>query len=147
LQSHLGSECYLYLQARKTGNWNNFRHFQKECKRAFRRAEWKYVNEFIQEGLENNNTKPFWRYVKSRKQDKIGVSPLKSNGQLLSDGKSKAEAHFSGVFMRNNSETPVLKTNRHHIGDITITGRVYTSYYLTLRLVKHQGRTPYLTES
>jgi hypothetical protein len=52
------------------------------------------------------------------------VSPLKSNGQLLIDGKSKAGAlidQFSEVFTRNNSETPVLKRNRHQLGDITIT--------------------------
>jgi hypothetical protein len=104
----------LYTQARKTGKWNNYRHIQRECKRAFRKAEWTYVNEVIQEGLANNNSKPFWRYVKSRKRDNIGVSPLKSNGQLLSDGHSKAEAlinQFSSVFTRDNSVlTPPLKT-------------------------------------
>ena len=81
----------LHRQARKTGNWSNFRQGQKECKKAFRQAEWTYINDVIQKGLDSNNTKPFWRYVKSKKQDSIGVSPLRSRGQLQSDGKSKAE--------------------------------------------------------
>jgi hypothetical protein len=43
------------------------------------------------EGLQNNNSKPFWKYVESRKQDNIGVSPLQNNGQLVNDSKGKAE--------------------------------------------------------
>lgn len=31
----------------------------------------------IMEGLEDNNPKPFGKYIKSRKQNNIGVSPLK----------------------------------------------------------------------
>jgi predicted double-glycine peptidase len=30
------------------------------------------------EGLENNSTKPFWRYIKSKRQDSCGIAPLKS---------------------------------------------------------------------
>ena len=36
----------------------------KECKRQFRRAEWDHVNNIIHEGLQENNSKPFWQYVK-----------------------------------------------------------------------------------
>ena len=59
------------------------------------------INDLIQKGLDRNNTKPFWRYIKSKKQDSIGVSPLRGIGQLQSDGKSKAEVlvnQFSSVF-------------------------------------------------
>jgi hypothetical protein len=42
-------------------------------------------------GLKNNNSKPFWKYVESRKQDNIGVSPLQNNGQLVNDSKRKAD--------------------------------------------------------
>jgi hypothetical protein len=82
----------LYHQAKKTNKWTNYKHFQKECKRQVRKAEWNYINDTIMEGLQNNNSKPFWMYVNSRKQDNIGVSPLKSNGQLLkNDSKGKAD--------------------------------------------------------
>ena len=42
------------------------------------KKKWNYINDTIMEGVQNNNSKPFWKYVKSRKQDNIGVSPLKS---------------------------------------------------------------------
>lgn len=50
-------------------------------------------------GLKNNNSKPFWKYVKSRKQDNIGVSPLKSNGQLVNDSKAKADITNSNQYL------------------------------------------------
>ena len=68
------------------------------------------------EGLQNNNSKPFWKYVKSRKQDNIGVSPLKSNGQLLkNDNKGKADIpinEFKSVFTIEENKT-LLKTTKH----------------------------------
>jgi hypothetical protein len=41
--------------------------------------------------MENNNSKPSWKYVKSRKQDNIGVAPLKEKGKLVSHSKEKAQ--------------------------------------------------------
>ncbi|KAK3107538.1 hypothetical protein FSP39_016928 [Pinctada imbricata] len=115
----------LHTQAKKTRKWENYRHFQRECKRAYRRAEWSYVNNTIQEGLLNNNSKPFWSYVKSKQQDNIGVSPLKRKGQLLSDSKSKAVIlinQFSSVFTQDDSNImpPVSKTCDSVIPDIII---------------------------
>jgi hypothetical protein len=45
-----------------------------------------YINDTILKGLKSNNNKPFWKYIKSRKNDKIGAPPLKSNGKLVSEG-------------------------------------------------------------
>ena len=45
-----------------------------------------YVN-----GLESGNNKPFWRSVKSQKQESFGISALKSNGNVITDSLSKAE--------------------------------------------------------
>ena len=50
------------------------------------------------------NSKPLWCYIKSKRQDGNGVSPLKENGQLHSDSRRKAEIlnnQFCSVF---NSE-------------------------------------------
>jgi hypothetical protein len=89
----------LYHQAKKTNKWTNYKHFQKECKSQVRKAEWNlYINDTIMEGLQNNNSKPFWKYVKSRKQDNIGVSSLKSNGQLVNDSKGKADILITQFF-------------------------------------------------
>ncbi|CAC5365169.1 unnamed protein product [Mytilus coruscus] len=60
----------LYQQAKRTKKWTNYRQFQKEVKRQVRKAEYSYINDTIIKGLETNNTKPFWKYIKSRKTDK-----------------------------------------------------------------------------
>jgi hypothetical protein len=73
------------------GMWSNYKHYQKECKRQIRKAECNYINSSILEGVEKNNTKPFWKYVKSRKQDNIGVAPLKERGHLINNSKEKAQ--------------------------------------------------------
>ena len=80
----------LYKQAKKTGKWENYRFLQKECGRKMRAMEWEYINNTIEDGLRNNNTKPFWSYVKSRRQDSTGVAPLKKGTTLQSDGATKA---------------------------------------------------------
>ncbi|CAG2252899.1 unnamed protein product [Mytilus edulis] len=106
----------LYQQAKKTNNWTNYRHFQKECKRQIRKAEYNYINTTILEGLENNNSNPSWKYVKSRKQDNIGIALLKSNGHLINDSKGKAELlikQFSSVFTRYKDKT-LPTTSKHN---------------------------------
>ena len=53
-----------YQKARTTQDLTKYRSIQKRCKREIRRAEWRHINSTIQEGLDNNNTKPFWNFVK-----------------------------------------------------------------------------------
>ena len=106
----------LYRQAKKNNNWTNYRRIQKEVKRKCRQAEWKYLRTAIEEGLSQNNKKPFWSYVKSRKRDNVGVAPLKSKGNLCSDGKRKADIlvdQFSSVFTRNSSQAPLPELHQH----------------------------------
>jgi gentisate 1,2-dioxygenase len=96
----------LYKQAKRTNKWNNYKHFQKEIKKQIRKAEWTYINDTILKGLKSNNAKPFWKYIKSRKNDNIGVSPLKSSGKLVSDSKGKDEIltqQFKFVFTVDKS--------------------------------------------
>jgi hypothetical protein len=52
----------------------------------------------------------FWKYIKSRKNDNIGVSPLKSNGKLVSNSKGKAEIliqQFKSVFTIDKSTVSI----------------------------------------
>ena len=63
----------------------------------------------ISESLEQkkNNSKPLWRYIKSKHQDGNGVSPLKENGQLHSDSRRKAEIlnnQFCSVFTSEDTK-------------------------------------------
>ena len=115
----------LFQQARKTQMWDNYRQHQRECKRAIRRAEYSYVNNIIEEGMQSNNTKPFWQYVKSRRQDNIGVAPLRDKSNLVSDTKSKAAIllkQFQSVFTpEDNSPLPTMNNEQYPpIDNITI---------------------------
>ena len=67
----------LYKQAKKTHQWSDYKTFKKLCKKEFKQAEVDYINTIIQNGLDNINTKPFWKYIKSKRQDNIGTPPLK----------------------------------------------------------------------
>ena len=64
------------------------------------------MNNVIKNNLEQNNTKPLFSYCKSKRQDNIGIAPLKSKGNLLTDAKSKANVlikQFVSVFRRDSS--------------------------------------------
>ena len=73
---------------------------------SFRKAETEFLNNIITKGLEENNTKPFWKYIKSNKQDNIGVAPLKANGKLVNDSTGKANIlaeQFKSVFTKSST--------------------------------------------
>ena len=85
----------------KSRDWSAYKSFKKDTSKALRRAHWQYVNNILLEGLQSKDSKPFWRYVKSKRQDTIGVAPLKSGGNLHSDSRSKAtilNEQFTSVF-------------------------------------------------
>ena len=111
----------LYRQARKTKKWSNYRSYQKECKRHLRKAEYEYINQNIFEELKTNNTKPFWKYIKSKRQDAEGIAPLKKGANLISDSKGKAELlfdQFKSVFTKSTDNT-LPKTRIQAKTDIT----------------------------
>ena len=91
LKSLVRRKTRLYNQAKKTHQWSDYRKFQKHCKKEFKQTEVGYVNKIIQDGLDNNNTKPFWKYIKSKRQDNIGTPPLKKNGTLVNDDVGKSD--------------------------------------------------------
>ena len=74
---------------------------EQMVKRELWGAEKVYVNGILQNGLESWNNKPFWKYVKSQKQETFGISAFKSNGNVITDSLSKAEilnSQFKSVF-------------------------------------------------
>ena len=110
----LRRKARLYKKAKKSNKWGAYRQCQKECKRQLRNAEWQHINKVIDEGLQNNNTKPFWNDAKSKREDNIGIAPLKDKGHLVSDCKGKAEIlanQFQSVFTKDDSQdTPEVSS-------------------------------------
>ena len=121
----LRRKAIICRRARKTKNWSHYRKYQRDCKRELRKADWAYINNTINDSLKQNNSKPFWKYVKSKKEDNIGVSPLKSENHLATEGTRKAEKlidQFQSVFTKDDgSSVPSVPTRvNDHIPSLTI---------------------------
>ena len=59
------------------------------------------MNAILNKSLAHGNNKPFWKYIKARQNDNIGVAAIKNNGILYHDSKTKAELlnhQFKSVF-------------------------------------------------
>ena len=54
------------------------------------KAQHEYVTEKLTAALEENNTKPFWSYMKQLKRDYIEVALIKTGGKLETDPEQKA---------------------------------------------------------
>ena len=51
-----------------------FKKFKKETVREQKRARWKFVHNIVNTTLEDNNTRPFWKYVNAQRQDNFGIA-------------------------------------------------------------------------
>ena len=49
------------------------------------------MNAILNKSLEHGSNKPFWKYVKARRNDNMGVAAIKNNSILYHDSKTKAE--------------------------------------------------------
>lgn len=94
--------------ARASRDWFPYQKYQKYCRQELSQAEWQYINTTIQEGLDRNNTKPFWSFIKPRKQDSPSITPLKENDKLFGDSQSEADIllkQFKSVFTKDTNKT------------------------------------------
>ena len=115
--------------AKKTGipsDWTKYKQHKSTTQKQVRQAHWNYVNAILNESLEHGNNKPFWKYIKARRNDNIGVAAIKNNGILYHDSKTKAELlnhQFMSVFTMDD-DTDHLPTMSHpkypNIENITI---------------------------
>jgi len=85
-----------------------FKTFKKDTTKKLKRARsiYMYVNKFVTQAFEGQNTKQFWKFVKSQRQNSFGIPPLKKDGKLHVDSKVKAEImleEFKSVFTKRTS--------------------------------------------
>ena len=68
----------------------------------------------MKDALEEGNTKPFWKYIKSKRQDSSGISPLLGDGKLHSDSQDQANIlnqQFCSVFTKDKGDpTPTINS-------------------------------------
>ena len=84
----------LYNKAKtenNNGNWLFYKSFKRDTLKEIRKARWNYINNKLQIALEQGDSGPFWRYIRSQKQDNVGISPLNDGGKLHTDSIKKAE--------------------------------------------------------
>ena len=101
----------------KAKHWERFSALKRDTRNALHSAHWYYMNSIFEESLERKDSSIFWRYVKSQRQDSIGVPPLKRNGQLYSGSAKKASIlsdQFQSAFTPDSGNTaPELEGNHY----------------------------------
>ena len=60
-------------QRQEKSVWESFHCHQESTRTALPKSHWNYVNNILVEGLEQGNHKSFWSYIKSQKQESVGV--------------------------------------------------------------------------
>jgi hypothetical protein len=104
----------LYKKAKKSNtpqSWAKYKEAKRQNQTSIRKAHIDYVNNVLTLSLENHNSKPLWQYLKSQKEDNVGVAPIKANGKLYADPKDKAELinnQFQSVFTKAESTTNAI---------------------------------------
>ena len=129
LKKRIKKKHKLMQLAKKTGipsDWTKYKQHKSITPKQARQAHWNYVNAILNESLEHGNNKPFWKYIKARHNDNIGVAAIKNNGILYHDSKTKAELlnhQLKSVFTMDD-DTDHLPTMSHpkypNIENITI---------------------------
>ena len=100
-------------RSHKSKDWLEYKNVKKETLCTISRAHWNYINKILLEGPEEHDSKPFWRYIKFRKQDSVGIAPIKQGGALHTDANMKAtllNQQFKSVFTPRdpNNQVPRL---------------------------------------
>ena len=86
---------------RDSPEWREYKQFANQTKKSVRRAERAHINNILKTAERDRNCKPFYSYVKSKRQDSSGVSPLIVDGKVYPDSVGKAEMlqkQFTSVF-------------------------------------------------
>ena len=71
--------------------WEDDKSFKCDVACTIHKARWEYLNGILQLGLEEGNSRLFWRYIRSEKQDNVGKTALSHKGKLVTNDIQKAE--------------------------------------------------------
>ena len=134
-----------YNRAKRTKqetDWNDFKLLVKTCKKAYASAYNQYIRECISPNIKNN-PKKFFTFIKSKRCDNMGISPLKDKGILYTDDKDKANIlneQFSSVFSQKDCVTPTIPSDpAPSMLDIHVTESGVQNLLLKLNVFKATG--------
>ena len=81
----------LAKRTRQARDWNRYKKLQAEAQRSTRKAHKGYMEDIVSQDLKENS-KRFWSFIKSKRQEASGVSVLiNEDGYLQSDSPVKAK--------------------------------------------------------
>ena len=121
LKKKIKQKHKLYQKAKVSkdkDDWDKYKACKSSVQKELRGAHWNYVNESLAKNMEQGNNKAFWKYIKSKRNDNVGVAGIKQNGVLHHDSQTKAEIlnnQFHSVFTKENvkAEKPKLNEKRY----------------------------------
>ena len=94
----------LYSKARKSANpvlWEKYRKLNNAVKRECNQARWTYINNMASELDFSGDSKPFWNYIKRKRNGTNNLVSLNVGDEVLTDDSSIASSlnsYFSSVF-------------------------------------------------
>ena len=86
----------------KTAVWEKYRQLNNSVKRLCNTARWSYIEKLALDLQENENPKPFWNFVKSKRRGANNLISLNIDGSVLTDDSGIAQSvnsYFSSVFI------------------------------------------------
>ena len=102
---------------------NRYKKVRNQVSKAVDESYHGHLNNIL--GNVKQNPRAFYRYIKARKSDSVGIPPLKSSGGLLTFDNDKVDclnSHFSSVFTHENLHSlPSLKRAFPLMSDFQIT--------------------------
>ena len=115
----------LAKRTRQARDWNRYKKLQAEAQRSTRKAHKGYMEDIVSQVL-NGNSKRFWSFIKSKRQEASGISAfMNEDGYLQSDSSVKAEIlnkQFQSVYTREDIDLIPEKgpSPFQHMQDISI---------------------------
>ena len=87
--------------SKTTLDWTACKNIQCQVRQSMQVQHDDYLTNLLNSSSRLNGNKPFWRYIKSRRQEHIRISALKTPEGTVTSATSKAEAlnkAFKSVF-------------------------------------------------
>ena len=94
----------LYKRARRSNKatiWKKYRRLNNSVKSLCNTARWAYINKLASDLKENENPKPFWNFIKSKRRGTYNLVSLKIDNAVVTDDLCIAQcmnSYFPSVF-------------------------------------------------
>ena len=108
--SAMVGHIYVYKKCGDEDLKQEFKLLKRQVQKSLRRLYWRHVENLISDDVTNptSSKKKFWSFIKARRTEGMGVSPLKDTGKLIANPKEQAQLlnnQFCSVFSPRDTVT------------------------------------------